>query len=276
MWGMLSIEGLGCYRYNGKELNADLGLYDYGARWYDPTIARWTRIDPLASEMPEWSPYNYTFNNPILFVDPDGRNPIKGLKFVFNVGRKVYKGYKKTGKFDIKKAIKNEGLDILDNVTTLLDGQLNADDGFAAFDLVTGFGGEARKLLKAGDKATDAARTSDKASDAADGATDYIGFPDGTTVPKSQSKMEKGLQSAGIEPNSLPNGKGREYTLPDGNRARAMEPSGPNGRRTSFENSNGQPAQPSGRQVPTHETRGMSKAERREYVRQRTHAQQNN
>ena len=63
------------YRYNGKELNEDLNLYDYGARWYDPAIARWTSVDPLASSMASWSPYNCTFNNPVRFIDPDGMSP---------------------------------------------------------------------------------------------------------------------------------------------------------------------------------------------------------
>ncbi len=62
------------FLFNGKEnqITGGLRYLDYGARMYDPEIARWTTVDPMAEKYYPHSPYNYTLGNPVRFTDKFG------------------------------------------------------------------------------------------------------------------------------------------------------------------------------------------------------------
>ena len=97
------------YLYNGKELQEETGWYDYGARMYDASLGRWHMVDPLSRNYYQWSPYHYTYDNPIKYIDPDGREiwistGFRKLKYedgklYTKKGKDVtHKAYKKDGK----------------------------------------------------------------------------------------------------------------------------------------------------------------------------------
>ena len=62
------------YKLSGNEeqVDFDFDVYDFNARFYDPTLGRFMNIDPLADKRLSITPYNYVQNNPILRVDPLG------------------------------------------------------------------------------------------------------------------------------------------------------------------------------------------------------------
>jgi RHS repeat-associated protein len=64
------------YKFNGKELDEETGLYYYGARYYSPRESIWLSVDPLAEKNCFESPYVFVHNNPLIYVDPDGRDGI--------------------------------------------------------------------------------------------------------------------------------------------------------------------------------------------------------
>ncbi len=59
------------YKYNGKELEDEFGLdwYDYGFRYYDAALARFTTVDPLTEKNHSQSGFVYAANNPTKYID---------------------------------------------------------------------------------------------------------------------------------------------------------------------------------------------------------------
>jgi RHS repeat-associated protein len=62
------------YKFNGKEQDAETGLYYYGARYYDPGECRFYGVDPFAEKFSHQSPYVYANNNPINLIDYNGES----------------------------------------------------------------------------------------------------------------------------------------------------------------------------------------------------------
>jgi RHS repeat-associated protein len=77
------------YKFTGKELDSETGLYYLGARYYSPVDGIFLSTDPLKDKYPQFSPYVYCADNPVKFVDPDGR------KFVDFDENGNYQGIKK-------------------------------------------------------------------------------------------------------------------------------------------------------------------------------------
>ena len=150
--------------YTGKEDQTPefgTGYIDFGARQYSPTLRRWMVPDPMSEKYYGTSPYAFCGNNPVNFVDPDGRAWGKALK----ITKKIYKTSKAGKKVSVKGILKSEALGIVDNVRTIFDSDASGfEKGIAAFDLATGFGDEAKRIAKyvgVSDAIIDGARTID-------------------------------------------------------------------------------------------------------------------
>jgi RHS repeat-associated protein len=144
-------------KFTGKERDTETGLDYFGARYYAASTARFTSVDPATTfqanltDPQRWNRYAYARNNPLTFVDPDGR-VIETAWDVFNIGLGVASlGY--------NLAEGNWGSAAFDAGGLVLDGVA------AAVPFVPGGAGAAIKAGRIADKTVDAARVLDAAAD---------------------------------------------------------------------------------------------------------------
>jgi RHS repeat-associated protein len=88
------------YKFNGKEQDAETGLYYYGARYYEPNVAMWYGVDPMAEKYPNVGGYVYCHNSPVNLIDPDGMDD-----YINEQGKKVYSDGRTTNNI---RTLKNE------------------------------------------------------------------------------------------------------------------------------------------------------------------------
>ncbi|WP_444662421.1 hypothetical protein ACT17Q_11005 [Cellulomonas sp. CW35] len=143
-----------------------------------------------------------------------------------------------------------------------LGDNLGAGASSAARAIATGAKAVAKRATSVVSKADGAANTA---------RADFIASADGVVVPTSRSRLVAGFEEAGL-PSTPTTSAGTQYTLPNGSLVRVMEPSGQAGLRASFTNANGGPINPfTGK--PVQPPPGLSKPERLDYIRSRTHIQ---
>jgi len=108
--------------YTGKPHDDATGLTYFGGRYYDPSIGRFTSVDPvhfIESNPMSFNRYAYANNNPYKYVDPDGEFVNFAAKFVLDVGVNIAFNYVTTGQLDVGGALKESAVGILNPAKTV-------------------------------------------------------------------------------------------------------------------------------------------------------------
>jgi RHS repeat-associated protein len=61
------------YKFTAKELDNETSYTYFGARYYDSELSGWLSVDPMSDKYPSLSSYCYTADNPVVLVDPNGK-----------------------------------------------------------------------------------------------------------------------------------------------------------------------------------------------------------
>jgi len=171
-----------------------LDTYDYGARQYNPVLARWDRVDPLCEKYYSISPYAYCGNNPVNRVDKDGRlfdTFLDGVFFLYDVADAGYQ-------------LISSG-----SVSNTTMAALGADFGAFWLPFATGAGPIVRASEKAASETTRISRGLRNADAIAEGRA----FERSELITTKASGQEVGSQVRLVPQNGVGNIKGNRSTV---------------------------------------------------------------
>lgn len=142
-----------------KEFSDGSGLewYDVNARFYDPQLGRFMQVDPKPEEEDQesWDPYQYCYDDPIRYNDPDGELPIIPIIWaLYEIGSAIYDGYQAYKTVNDKNATKGEKVAVVGGAVlgAILPGG--------------GYGTAAKTTVKVVDKALDVKKVVSNSSNA--------------------------------------------------------------------------------------------------------------
>ncbi len=174
------------FKYNGKELDESTNWYDYQLRQYDPELGVWHAIDPSAESYYSWSPYNYVFNNPIMFIDPDGADPenplagiVQGVVDAYNFLTNSDISYKQKLETTTAVVMPTDAINVAGKLMTGDYENISQDEALSATKQVAGLAltvataGEG-KMATISDDLANASKVTSKVDDVASGAADEV------------------------------------------------------------------------------------------------------
>jgi RHS repeat-associated protein len=105
------------YKFNGKEFHTNIGWIDYGARFYNPALGRWHNVDPMAETYHTQSPYHFSGNNPVFFIEQNGM-------FYTPNGEEQADGNMTGGEYDFYENLEELAINATANISVLVDNLL--------------------------------------------------------------------------------------------------------------------------------------------------------
>lgn len=200
--------------FTGQEWRGDLGLSNYKARWYQPTLGRFMQNDPVRFDAGDINLYRYCGNNPINHTDPTGK-VVETAWDAANAAMgwaSAYQNFKEG----------NIGAAIVDTIGA------SVDTAATAIPLVPGGISTGIKLVRAADKAADAVKAGEKAADVAKAlpsrnaalreakaANDVplSAQPDTTIKPGTPEGKKAGLDDRNVVQYEYTNSKGEKISI---------------------------------------------------------------